>query len=78
METIEVEIDYSKIQNYFIKDSDSHQFLHYPKSYGYWRLGGQHGLSIASPTKPKWIHIKMMKLLLGIDWIEAEEHRKSS
>lgn len=64
------------LQGIAVKNSDSYQFWYYPKSYGSWVLGGKHGLSIASPTNPNWFHIKMMKLLLGIDWVKAVDDSK--
>jgi hypothetical protein len=37
---------------------------------GCYRLGGEKGLSIFFENKPKWLHRKMMKLCLGLEWID--------
>jgi len=43
------------------------------KPFGAWQLGGAMGLSLmVYNKKPNWFHIKMMKILLDIDWVEEE------
>ncbi len=37
---------------------------------GRYRLGGENGLNIFFENKPKWLHRKMMKLCLGLEWID--------
>lgn len=41
-----------------------------PKHVGGYQLGGQYGLRIMFQKKPNWLHRKMMKLCLGIEWID--------
>jgi hypothetical protein len=36
---------------------------------GYYQLGGSEGVQIYLAKKPKWFHRKMMKLCLGLEWI---------
>ena len=36
---------------------------------GYYQLGGSEGVQIYLVKKPKWLHRKMMKLCLGLEWI---------
>ena len=40
-----------------------------PKYAGCYQLGGSMGLQIYLAKKPKWLHRKMMKLCLGVEWI---------
>jgi hypothetical protein len=39
-----------------------------PKPSGFYRIGGNHGLSISFVKKPNWFHRKMMALCLGWEW----------
>jgi hypothetical protein len=41
--------------------------------FGWWVIGGDMGLKLAVRKKPKWLHIKMMKWLMGIDWIPGTD-----
>lgn len=43
-------------------------FITPPKYVGAYRVGGNHGFSIAFTKKPIWIHRTMMKLCLGWEW----------
>jgi len=42
---------------------------HYAQYSGYYQLGGSGGLQIHLAKKPKWLHRKMMKICLGLEWI---------
>jgi hypothetical protein len=35
---------------------------------GYYKIGGNTGMQISFSKKPKWIHRKFTKLLLGWEW----------
>jgi hypothetical protein len=35
---------------------------------GYYKIGGNIGMQISLGKKPKWIHRKLTKLLLGWEW----------
>ena len=37
---------------------------------GYYKIGGNTGMQISLSKKPKWIHRKFTKLLLGWEWID--------
>jgi hypothetical protein len=39
-----------------------------PKAVGSWIIGGNWGLQFTTPNQPIWLHKKLMKLLLGIEW----------
>lgn len=39
-----------------------------PKPDGYWEVGGPEGLVFAVMKKPRWLHRKMARLLLGWHW----------
>jgi hypothetical protein len=41
-----------------------------PKYVGGYQLGGAFGLRLMFLKKPIWLHRKMMKLCLGIEWID--------
>lgn len=71
MSDIKLNINLPEVWN--VENSKQYTNLSMSKGFGYWRLGGSRGLSIMSPTKPNWLHIKMMKLLLGIEWVEKED-----
>jgi len=45
---------------------DKYYSTKYP---GYYQLGGSGGLQIHLAKKPKWLHRKMMKICLGVEWI---------
>lgn len=42
-----------------------------PKYVGAYQLGGKFGLRIMFQEKPNWLHRTMMKLCLGIVWIDT-------
>ena len=37
---------------------------------GFYRIGGDAGLSIYLDKKPKWLHRKLMAICLGWEWID--------
>jgi hypothetical protein len=39
-----------------------------PKYSGFYRIGGNYGLSISIVKKPNWFHRKMMALCFGWEW----------
>jgi hypothetical protein len=41
--------------------------------FGWWVIGGDMGLKLAVRKKPTWLHIKMMKWLMDIDWIPGTD-----
>lgn len=43
--------------------------------FGWWVIGGDMGLKLATHKKPSWLHVKMMKWLMGIDWIPGSDFR---
>jgi len=45
-----------------------------PKYAGGWEIGGNYGLRIMIVKKPNWFHRYMMKLLLGIKWINVDDN----
>jgi hypothetical protein len=67
-------IDAYKINNistqYNVGTGSSYAFVEIPPKVGQYRIGGNHGLSIAFSKKPIWFHRKMMALCLGWEWID--------
>ena len=52
-------------------NNQTHSFAVLPKYSGYYRIGGNYGLTISIVKKPNWFHRKMMALCLGWEWTDS-------
>lgn len=43
-----------------------------PTFVGGYRFGGEYGLKVNFTYKPNWFHRTMMKLCLGLEWIDGK------
>jgi hypothetical protein len=59
------------VSQFYVSTGSSYAFVDIPPKVGYYRIGGNYGLSIAFTKKPIWFHRKMMALCLGWEWIDG-------
>jgi hypothetical protein len=48
---------------------NDYKFKFKPVYDGYYKIGGDTGMHINLGKKPKWLHRKFTKLLLGWEWV---------